>query len=603
MKNKRPSNTHPKSQSLYSHGKSNPNNPMKIIRILFILLALLATPRSWAAGTAVSGIVDGETWVAAGSPYSVGGNVIVSSLVIQPGVEVQFQGNYEFRVEGRLQVNGTAVSPVKFTSTNGAVGWQGILFFDSLPGSYFANCTIENAKNSAVRINNTQPAGGGVPAFTNCTILNNSSPSSGGGIAANATSGDLIFENCVIQNNTSVGHGGGINAELENGTLKMIQCTVVSNIANVALTFGHWVGGGVRVTGDSILLNCVISDNVCNGHFRYNTACGYSSGGGLYSETGNAVLRNCRFERNIAQTLSEGQPDCSYARGGAIFFNDGRLTMQNCIVATNSCRMAINDNPGSGIYVSSGTADIINCTIVANNTHGIYRQTGTVNCINSVLYYNDGNATQISGTVNVTYSDIQGGYAGDGNLSVSPSLRPGTLTLLSASPLIAAGNPDPAYNDTYFVGEYSRGAARNDMGAYGGPFAAFWLQPSVVNIAPVLPLQTNRTIAELTQLVVTNTATDTNIPANTLTYSLLTNPPNATIDASGIIRWTPTEAQGRSTNVFTTKVTDNGLPNLSATNSFTVIVTEVNSAPVLIGATATNVWGCFELTDREIGEQ
>ena len=127
------------------------------------------------------------------------------------------------------------------------------------------------------------------------------------------------------------------------------------------------------------------------------------------------------------------------------------------------------------------------------------------------------------------------------------------------------------------------------MGAYGGPFAAFWLQPSVFNYAPVLPLQTNRTIGELTSLTVTNAATDANLPATTLIYTLLTNPPNATIDASGIIRWTPSEAQGPSTNVFTTKVTDNGLPNLSATNSFLVIVAEANTAPVLIGPTSINI--------------
>ncbi|GDY21177.1 hypothetical protein LBMAG56_25230 [Verrucomicrobiota bacterium] len=103
------------------------------------------------------------------------------------------------------------------------------------------------------------------------------------------------------------------------------------------------------------------------------------------------------------------------------------------------------------------------------------------------------------------------------------------------------------------------------------------------NTMPVLPVQSNRTIAELTQLVVTNTATDADLPANVLTYVFLTNPPNATIDATGVIRWTPTEAQGPSTNVFTTKVTDNGSPNLSATNTFMVIVTEVNTAPVLNG--------------------
>src|SRR5439155_496992 len=97
--------------------------------------------------------------------------------------------------------------------------------------------------------------------------------------------------------------------------------------------------------------------------------------------------------------------------------------------------------------------------------------------------------------------------------------------------------------------------------------------------APVLPVQTNRTIAELSALIVTNRATDSDIPANTLTYTLQNPPAGATIDSSGVITWTPTEAQGPSTNTITTVVTDNGVPPLSATNSFTVVVTEMNSAP------------------------
>src|SRR2546421_4555679 len=51
--------------------------------------------------------------------------------------------------------------------------------------------------------------------------------------------------------------------------------------------------------------------------------------------------------------------------------------------------------------------------------------------------------------------------------------------------------------------------------------------------------------------------------------------------ANGVISWTPSEAQGPSTNVVSVSVTDNGVPALSATNSFTVTVTEVNLAPVL----------------------
>ena len=50
---------------------------------------------------------------------------------------------------------------------------------------------------------------------------------------------------------------------------------------------------------------------------------------------------------------------------------------------------------------------------------------------------------------------------------------------------------------------------------------------------------------------------------------------------NGIVTWMPTEAQGPSTNVVTVSVTDNGVTPMAATSSFTVIVREVNVAPVL----------------------
>src|SRR2546425_11472072 len=86
---------------------------------------------------------------------------------------------------------------------------------------------------------------------------------------------------------------------------------------------------------------------------------------------------------------------------------------------------------------------------------------------------------------------------------------------------------------------------------------------------------------ELSGLPVPSTATDVDLPANLLTYQLVSPPAGASIDANGVITWTPGEAQGPSTNTFTTIVTDNGSPPLSATNTFTVTVNEVNSAPVL----------------------
>src|SRR5213075_1848847 len=115
---------------------------------------------------------------------------------------------------------------------------------------------------------------------------------------------------------------------------------------------------------------------------------------------------------------------------------------------------------------------------------------------------------------------------------------------------------------------------------------SFTVVVSEANSAPVLTVPTDRTIAELSTLTVTNTASDSDIPANTLTFSLVSAPSGVNLDPStGVLTWTPSEGQGPSTNVITVKVTDNGVPSLSDTKSFTVVVSEANSAPVLTVAT------------------
>lgn len=103
------------------------------------------------------------------------------------------------------------------------------------------------------------------------------------------------------------------------------------------------------------------------------------------------------------------------------------------------------------------------------------------------------------------------------------------------------------------------------------------------NAAPVLAAISNSTIDEATTLIVTNSASDSDQPANTLTYSLETNAPaGAFIDPiTGTLTWTPTEAQGPSTNNITVRVTDNGSPAITVERVFTAVVNEVNLAPSL----------------------
>jgi hypothetical protein len=96
------------------------------------------------------------------------------------------------------------------------------------------------------------------------------------------------------------------------------------------------------------------------------------------------------------------------------------------------------------------------------------------------------------------------------------------------------------------------------------------------NTAPTLTGPSSATVVKGATLVVANTATDPDLPPNSLTFELLSAPAGVELNpATGVLTWTPTEAQGPATNTIVLRVTDNGTPPLSATNTMTVIVREL----------------------------
>ena len=113
--------------------------------------------------------------------------------------------------------------------------------------------------------------------------------------------------------------------------------------------------------------------------------------------------------------------------------------------------------------------------------------------------------------------------------------------------------------------------------------ATVTINVTAVNDPPILAAITNQLIDEGSTLVVTNTAADPDVPANVLTFSLGTNAPaGASINTTnGVFTWTPGEAQGPSANVITVTVADDGVPSLTDSKSFTVVVRELNAAPIL----------------------
>ncbi|MBI3853347.1 MAG: MBG-2 domain-containing protein, partial [Verrucomicrobia bacterium] len=100
-------------------------------------------------------------------------------------------------------------------------------------------------------------------------------------------------------------------------------------------------------------------------------------------------------------------------------------------------------------------------------------------------------------------------------------------------------------------------------------------------ILTVIPANTPPTLAPISNLVLnagqilsfTNFASDTDVPPQTLTFSLLNFPSGATLDpTSGVFIWRPAVVQAATTNLIQLSVSDNGSPVMSATQSFTATV-------------------------------
>ena len=100
-----------------------------------------------------------------------------------------------------------------------------------------------------------------------------------------------------------------------------------------------------------------------------------------------------------------------------------------------------------------------------------------------------------------------------------------------------------------------------------GATQSFYVLVLETNTGPVLPVIPPQLAGVGGVLTVTNTAVDTDTPANVLTYNLLSPPLGMSVNANGIITWAPTNP---GNYLVTMRVTDNGVPPLSATNSFTV---------------------------------
>ena len=354
------------------------------------------------------------------------------------------------------------------TITENTASWAGGgVFSDSGPGTVMIkDCTI--SENTATW------DGGGISVSSamtinieGCTITGNSAVWDGGGINNYSSSELITIKNCMISDNIVAGTGGGISVYSALNT-NIQDCTVTGNTA-------LWGGGGVSdySNGTTTIQNCTISNNSGQGSGAiavYSTDAAIQncvitgnsakwSGGGITNGASNATIQNCTITNNSSDEAGGGIfntstvamiKDCRIINNNSSYDGGGIYNMRSSVVAIESCVIKGNNtvNSGGGIYIVNSSAEIYNCTIVNNDsgTDGsgvyIFERFGnsSANIMNTILWANSQGQIYFDGTVNVTYSLVQGGWGGVGNLDVDPGLITDGYRLRSDSPCIDAGN-------------------------------------------------------------------------------------------------------------------------------------------------------------------
>ena len=224
---------------------------------------------------------------------------------------------------------------------------------------------------------------------------------------------------------TNSDRGGGIIC-LGSTSPTIRNCHFLSN----RCTFG---GGAAYINGSPTFTDVIFEDNF-GGSF-----------GGAFDINGGTGIRfdRCTFIGNQA------------SRAGALeIFNTNGAVVTNCVFRGNR---ATGGSGGGAVWVGSGGSTTFrNNTVVGNiaNTHvagGLVDAGSNVTVANCVFWDNQGSSgqngvNQVSGTT-VTYSLIEGGLAGVGNLSTDPEfvdLAGFDFRLASTSPAIDAGSNSQA---------------------------------------------------------------------------------------------------------------------------------------------------------------
>jgi len=401
--------------------------------------------------------LDTENGTNIASTYPVIENVIIENNHSHNGGGMAF-----FRVDGPV-LNNVIIRNNQATAYGGGV-------FCYVSTISMTNVTITENENLV------DGQGGGIMlaasqgTLDSMTITNNIGVNHGGGIWTNYSGGPegegdgWTMTNSTISGNTCLKLGGGINFAWSHSTL--INCTISGNTSG-------WGGGGINGLGSGFTIKeSIISDN-----YSYGGGGGIRTGSELYDGLEPPVIEDCIV------TSNESESD-----GGGILLQDN---VDAVITGTS----VVNNHAAGyigGIDVT-GTSAIINNVTVSGNTSGNGGGIGisgnsNADITNSIVWDNTGDEVWVySSSAIVTYSDIQGGYDGVGNINTDPLFIDADADdygLQIESPCIDAGTADTDGDGDEDIIDYFGTAP--DMGAFEFYLAVTGLQYTIENASVIL---------------------------------------------------------------------------------------------------------------------
>jgi len=336
---------------------------------------------------------------------------------------------------------------------------------------------------------------------------------------------------------------------------------------------------------------------------------------------------------NDAPFISDASGILTYTEGDGPDVIDGTLTLADADdtnLESATVQITVNYQNGEDVLSFTNTANIVGTWTAAS---GLLTLTGTDTLANyeialeSVTYSNaDENPSTLARTVswqvndgsansNIAISTINLVAVNDAPVAVADSYtvaEDGTLIVAAGVGVLANDTDAESSTLTALLDvDVSHGTLTlNTDGSftytptanYSGPdsftyhandgtldsnIATVTITMSPVNDPPILNTITPKVVNELTLLSFIATATDPDLPADTLTFTIEKSLPlavGASITAGGVFAWTPTEAQGPDFYNIIVRVSDGALFD---NQTFIITVNEVNAAPVAANDAAT----------------